>query len=131
MSLKIQIMVHHNLRGRPLRTRKDLWAEKGKGKDNIIFLRWTVHLLKTQVAPHPMSMNLTHTWTPIPHNWSEKCNGSMSIRIQSSITCWCNNNKQLPHRRGKRGKSTMPNCWLHMGYHSCLPLSNIWHTTLG
>jgi hypothetical protein len=31
--------------------------------------------------------------TPIPHNWSKMCNGYMSMRIQSSITCWYNNDK--------------------------------------
>jgi hypothetical protein len=34
---------------------------------------------------------------PIPYNWSKMCNGSMNMRIRSSITCWCNNRKQLLH----------------------------------
>jgi hypothetical protein len=87
MPLKIRTMVHHNLRGRPLRTRTDIQAEEGEEKDNIIFPRWTVHLLKIQVALRPMPMDLTHTWPPIPHNWTKTCNGSMSMKIQSSITC--------------------------------------------
>jgi hypothetical protein len=56
------------LRGRPLRSRTDIRAEEGEGKDNIIFLQWTVHLLKIQVASCPMPMDSTHTWFPILHN---------------------------------------------------------------
>jgi hypothetical protein len=111
--LKIRTMVHHILRARPLQTTTDIRAEERE--DNIIFPRWIVHLLKILVAPCPMPMDSTRTWPPIPHNWSKTCNESMSMRIESSITCWCNIGKQLPHRWGKRGKSTRPNCWLHRG----------------
>jgi hypothetical protein len=117
MPLKIRIMVHHNLRGKPLRTTTDIRPEGGEGKreDNIIFFRWTIHLFKIQVAPRPMSMDSTPTCPPIPHNWSKTCNGSMSMRIQSSITCWCNTSKQLPYGRDKHGRSTMLNCGLRRG----------------
>jgi hypothetical protein len=130
MSLKIRTMAHHNLRGRPLRIRTDIWVEEGEGKENIIFPQWTVCLLTIQIDPRPMPMDSTHTWPTIPHNWSKMCNGYMSMRIRSSITCWYNNGKQLPHGRGKHEKSTRPNCWLRSGYHSCLPLSIIWLTSL-
>jgi hypothetical protein len=123
MPLKIRTMVHHNLRGRPLRTRT--YIQAGEGEDNIIFPQRIAHLLKIQVTLRPMPMDSTHTWPPIPHNWSKTCNGSISMRIKSSITCWWNNGKQLSHGRGKYGKSTRPNCWLHRGWHSCLPLSTI------
>jgi hypothetical protein len=46
MPLKIRTMMHHNLRGRPLQIRTNIQAEQGEGEDNIIFLRWIVHLLK-------------------------------------------------------------------------------------
>jgi hypothetical protein len=43
MPLKIWTMVHHNLRGRLLRTRTGIRAEEGEeegeGEDNIIFSR--------------------------------------------------------------------------------------------
>jgi hypothetical protein len=113
MPLRIWTMVHHILRGRPLWSRIDIRAEEWE--DNIIFPRWTIHLLKIHVASCPMSMYSTHTWPPILHNWFKMCNGSMSMRIRSSITCWCNNGKQLSYGRDKREKSTMPNYWLCRG----------------
>jgi hypothetical protein len=115
MPLRIWTMVHHILRGRPLHPRRDLRVEEGEREDNIIFPWWTVHLFKIQIAPCPMPMDLTHTWPPILHNWPKMCNGSMSMRIWSSITCWCNNGKQLLHGQEKHGKSIKPNCWLHRG----------------
>jgi hypothetical protein len=50
-------MMDHILRGIPLRTRTDIYVDEGEGEDNIIFPRWTVHLLKIQVAPRHMPMN--------------------------------------------------------------------------
>jgi hypothetical protein len=64
MPIKIHTMVHHILRGRPLWTRTDIRA--GEGEDTIIFPRWTIHLLKIQVAPHPMPMDLIHICPPDP-----------------------------------------------------------------
>jgi hypothetical protein len=59
MPLKIRTMVHYILRGRPLRTRADIWAEEGE--DNIIFFDEQFSLLKIQVSPRPMPMDLTYT----------------------------------------------------------------------
>jgi hypothetical protein len=50
-------------------------------------------LLKIQVAQRTIFMDLTHTWSSILHNRSKMCNESMSMRIWSSITYWCNNDK--------------------------------------
>jgi hypothetical protein len=46
LPLRTRNMVHHILRGRPLRTRTYIWAEEGEEEDNIIFPRWTAPLLK-------------------------------------------------------------------------------------
>jgi hypothetical protein len=130
MPLKIRTMVHHNLRGRPLQTRMDIHAEEGKeeGEDNIIFPRRTVCLLKIQVTSRPIPMDSTHTWPLIPHNWSKTCNETMSMRILSFITCWCNNGKQLLYGRVNLGRVHGP---IIRGYHSCLTLSVIWLTSFG
>jgi hypothetical protein len=104
--------------GAPHSQRETIMAQDrhtSRGMGRHIFPRWTIRLLKIQVASCPMSMYSTHTWPPILHNWFKMCNGSMSMRIRSSITCWCNNGKQLSYGRDKRGKSTMPNCWLRRG----------------
>jgi hypothetical protein len=60
-------MMYHILRGRPLWIQTEEGEGEGEGegkgeeKDNIIFFRRTIHLLKIQVALNPMSMDLTHT----------------------------------------------------------------------
>jgi hypothetical protein len=114
MPLMTRTMVHHILRGRPLQTWTDIQAKggEGKGKDNIILPRQIVHLLKIQLAPHTMHMDSTHTWSPILPSWSKMCNVSMSMRIQSCITCWCNNDKQISHGWDKREESTRLSYWL-------------------
>jgi hypothetical protein len=126
MPLKIRTMVHHNFRGKPLRTRTDIHAEEGE--DNIIFPRRTVCLLKILVTSHPIPMDSTHTWPLISHNWSKTCNETMSMRIRSSIICWCNNGKQLLYGRANLGRVQGP---IIRAYHSCLTLSAIWLTSFG
>jgi hypothetical protein len=88
---------------------------KMKGGDNIIFPWWTVHLLIIQLALTPIPMDLTHIWPLIFHKWSIICNECKSGRIHIYITCWCNNNKQLPYERDKRGKNTRDIYWLRSG----------------
>jgi hypothetical protein len=92
-------------------TASDRGRDRG-GVGNITYPQHIAPLLCIQAVshPHPMPTVTLNTLLRIHPQRSMMCNGSMSRRIQSSITCWCTNDKQLSHGWGKVGKSTRQAC---------------------
>jgi hypothetical protein len=131
MSRKIEIMVHYHLSGSPWQYPIEDGVVEGVG--NITYPRDKAPLIYTQVVshPHPMPM-VTLDILLLPRSQLHTmCNECISGRVQTSIPCWCPNNKQLPYGRDKFGRTTRQTCWQIIISHSCRLTITIWHTTLG
>jgi hypothetical protein len=85
----------------------------GEGVGKITYPRDKAHLLCNQVVSHRHpTLMVTLNTLPLTHPQpSTMCNGSMSGRIQNSISCWCSNGKQLQHGWDKVGRTTRQACW--------------------